>query len=316
MAGIVIKGVGNAHGNRSISNDDLAKTVNTSDEWIRAKTGIRSRYIADKRKNIDMALESAMKAIADSKIDAENIKYIFTATFSPDDLAPSMSCELAGKLGLGENVFAMDANCGCAGFIYCCHVANSMLAMDPDKNAAALILGSEKVLSYVDMKDRSTCVLFGDGAGAIIVKYDESSNFKYYGGCTPNRDVLYVDRKNQVVQMEGQEVYKFAVSKVPKAIKGVMKLADVSEADIDYFVCHQANERIIDGAARRLTGDKSKFYKNLYYYGNTSAASIPIALGDMNKEGLFDERKQLVCTGFGAGLVYGSIFIEVNKNDK
>lgn len=315
MAGIVIKGTGNAHGEKSISNDDLAKVVDTNDEWIRIKTGIRSRYKAENKKNIDMAFEASKEAIADSGIDISNIKYVLTATFSPDDLAPSMSCELTGKLGLSENVFAMDSNCGCAGFVYCCRVANALLALEEDKNAAALILGSEKVLSYVDMQDRSTCVLFGDGAGAIVVQYDEDAKFYYYGGCKPDRDVLYVDRESQVVKMVGQEVYKFAVSKVPKAIRETMRLAGITEEGVDYFVCHQANERIIDGAARRFTKNKNKFYKNLFWYGNTSAASIPIALGDMNKERLFDKRQRLICTGFGAGLVYGSIYIEVKKND-
>lgn len=310
MAGIKIKGLGKSRGQRAVSNDELAQIVDTSDEWIREKSGIRSRYFADKKTNEDMAAEAAAEALANAGVDVEDVDICIVCTFTPDDFTPAIACNVAGRVGLKENIFAFDLNGACAGFIYGCNIANGLLAgMGKDKKHYALVVGSEKISPLMDMSDRSTCVLFGDGAGAAVLEYDENADFAFTGGCSSNKDILYCSRENTAIKMAGQEVYRFAVSKVPAAIKKIMADTGCTDKDVDYFVCHQANERIIDNAARRITKDTDKFYKNLYSYGNTSAASIPLALSDMEEEGLLKEGCRLICTGFGAGLTYGSMLI-------
>lgn len=307
MAGIKIIGLGRAEGDRIVTNDDLAQIVDTSDEWVRAKTGIRSRFFAEDKSNEDMAFEAANQALEKSGVSKADIAMCIVCTFTPDDYTPAVACNVAGRLGLPEQILALDINGACSGFIYGCNIANSLLASLPGKYA--LVIGSEKISPLMDMNDRSTCVLFGDGAGAAVLEYDKTAEFVFYGGCAANKEILYCSRKETAIKMAGQEVYRFAVSKVPECIKVVLDQAGYSDKDIDYFVCHQANERIIDNAARRISKDQDKFFKNLYSYGNTSAASIPIALCEMEEQGLLKSGSKTVCTGFGAGLTYGCMLI-------
>lgn len=311
MAGIVVKGLGYAHGRRSVSNEDMARTVDTSDRWIREKTGIRSRYFAEDRTNTDMACAAAEKAIASAGISREEIRWLIVCTFTPDDRTPSTACAAAGSLGLRQDVLALDINGACSGFIYGCELAGGLLH-SRDGKGYALVIGSEKISPRMDMKDRITCVLFGDGAGAAVLAWDESAVFRFRGGCVPDRDVLYCDQKQGLIHMNGQEVYRFAVSRVPSEIRALMEENSLSEEDVDWYVLHQANERIIDSAVRRLGKPEKKFFKNLYHYGNTSAASIPIALSEMEEKGLLRGRKRILAVGFGAGLTYGSMYIEVD----
>ena len=306
MAGIKLLGLGKARGEKIMTNDDMASLVDTSDRWIREKSGIRSRYFAKEKTNTDLAAEAAEAAIQRAGIDREDIACCVVCTFTADDQTPATACGVAGRLGLREEILALDLNGACAGFIYGCQLANGLLSLDRDRYA--LVIGSEKISPFMDMEDRSTCVLFGDGAGAAVLAWDQAADFFFYGGCRPDREVLHCQRGG-FIQMGGQEVYRFAVSVVPKAIKGALAVAELEESDIDYFVCHQANERIIDAAARRIGGDPDKFFKNLYSYGNTSAASIPIALCEMEEQGLLREGARLACTGFGAGLTYGCMVI-------
>ncbi len=314
MAGIVIKGTGKSTGNHAVSNDMLAEIVDTNDNWIREKTGIRSRFFADDKTNSDMAYEAAVQAISDSGIDKNDISLVIVATFTRDDKTPATACRVSERLGLQENVTAFDLNGACAGFIFACMTAEGYLQTDEDKYA--LIIGSEKISPNMDMNDRTTCVLFGDGAGAAVVGLDQDAEFTFSGGGRHERDTLYCE-ENGKIKMAGQEVYRFAVEAVPVCIKAVADKAGLTYDQIDYFVCHQANERIIDHVARRTKAEKEKFYKNLYNYGNTSAASIPIALRDMKEEGLLQYGSKLLCTGFGAGLTYGGMLIEYRgKNDE
>lgn len=306
MAGITLLGLGKARGETTVTNDDLAALVDTSDAWIREKSGIRSRWFARQKTNCDLAAEAAEAAIERSGVDRADIAACIVCTFTADDQTPAEACSVAGRLGLCEELLALDINGACAGFIYGCQLASGLLSMTRDKYA--LVIGSERISPFMDMADRSTCVLFGDGAGAAVLGWDPAADFAFYGGCRPDRQVLHCARNGRI-RMGGQEVYRFAVSIVPKAIKEVLAKAGSSEADVDYFVCHQANERIIDGAARRIGGDPSRFFKNLYSYGNTSAASIPIALCEMEEQGLLKTGTRTVCTGFGAGLTYGCMMI-------
>lgn len=315
MAGIKIIGLGKSRGDKRVTNEDLEKFVDTSDSWIQEKTGIRSRYFAEKKSNADMAYEAALGAIENSGVSKENIDYLILATFTPDDHTPATACSVAGKLGLKEEIMALDVNGACAGFIFGCNIANGLLSVDKERESYALVVGSEKISPFLNMKERETCVLFGDGAGAAIVKYDEKSKFAFYGGCSAEREVLYCHGEQGRIFMKGQEVYRFAVGKVPEAIKKNMAVAGITENQVDFYVCHQANERIIDNAAKRISGEGKKFYKNLYEYGNTSAASIPIALTEMQEQGLLKENMKIICTGFGAGLTYGSMYIEVENEN-
>ena len=309
MAGIKIVSLGKSRGEKRVTNEDFEKIVDTSDQWIRSKTGIRSRYFAEEKSNEDMAFEAAKEAITKSGIRAEDIGLCIVCTFSAENSSPAVACGVAGRLGLSENVLAFDLNGACAGFIFGCNVANGILSADNMKGKYGLVIGSEKISPLIDMEDRATCVLFGDGAGAAVLKFDEDVQFEFTAGCSANKEVLFCGGKERKIRMAGQEVYRFAVSTVPESIKKLLKIADRKEEEIDFFVCHQANVRIIDGVSRRITKDSDKFYKNLYNYGNMSAASVPVALCEMDEDGLLDNGKSIVCSGFGAGLTYGSMLI-------
>ena len=310
MAGIKIIGLGRAEGEQIVTNDDLAKIVDTSDAWVREKTGIQSRFFAGSKTNEDMAVEAAARAIDDAGIDKADIGICILCTFTPDDHTPAVACNVAGRLGLQEEILAMDLNAACAGWIFGCNLANGLLSPAGSHNGKyALIIGSEKISPLMDMEDRTTCVLFGDGAGAAVLAYDEEAEFAFYGGCQPNKEILYCSKEDTAIKMAGQEVYRFAVGKVPEAIKTVLGRTNHAEEDIDHYVCHQANERIIDNAARRMKNSQHKFFKNLYRYGNTSAASIPIALCEMQEQELLKQGDKMICTGFGAGMTYGCMLV-------
>ena len=308
MAGIVIKGIGKSVGDQVVTNNMMAEKVDTSDEWIRAKTGIRARNFAENKTSRQMAVEAATSALEKSQVKKEDISAIIACTFSGDQLSPAMASTIALDLGLEGEVITFDLNAGCTGFIYGCKVAEGLLRDTPDKYA--IVVGSEKISPWIDMEDRGTCVLFGDGAGAAVVQYREDSLYTFFGGSKPDVDALNCQH-NGYIKMSGQEVYRFAVSTVPGCIKTVAERSGCSLDQVDYFVCHQANERIIDNVASRISSrDDKRFYKNLYNYGNTSAASIPIAISDMYDEGLLKNGTKLLCTGFGAGLTYGGMLIE------
>lgn len=309
MAGIKIKGFGRSHGDCTVTNDDLAGTVDTSDKWIREKTGIRSRYFARDLTNGDMACLAAESALARANVPRERIGLLLVCTFTPDEATPSVACQVAGRLGLREDLMAMDLNGACTGFIYGCALADAMLAAG--RAEYALIIGSEKISPLMDMHDRGTCVLFGDGAGAVVVSREEDGAFESMAGCQSDGDVLHCDRFDPAIRMKGQEVYRFAVSKIVECTERMLGLTGTTAEDIDYYICHQANERIIDSAAGKTGIAREKFFKNLYSYGNTSAASIPIALCEMYENDMLKSGMTVICTGFGAGLTYGSMMIKI-----
>ena len=312
MAGIKITGIGGSKGEKSVTNFDLAKTVDTSDEWIRSKTGIVSRYFAGERTNADMALEAGKKAMKDADAKPQEIGLLVVCTFTPDDRTPGVACEVSGRLGLSENALCLDVNGACSGFIYGCLLANGFLSSRTGAKKA-LVIGSEKISPLLNMDDRSTCVLFGDGAGAAVLEYDEDADFFSVYGCISDREVLGCGSGNASIHMAGQEVYRFAVNKSSEATKTLMTGNDISEKDVDHFVFHQANERIIASSIARLGLPKEKFFVNVSEYGNTSAASVPLAMADMRDKEIMKEGQKLICTGFGAGLTYGSMYIQFGK---
>ena len=312
MAGIKITGIGGSKGEKSVTNFDLAKTVDTSDEWIRSKTGIVSRYFAGERTNADMALEAGEKAMKDADAKPQEIGLLVVCTFTPDDRTPGVACEVSGRLGLSESALCLDVNGACSGFIYGCILANGFLSSRTGAKKA-LVIGSEKISPLLNMDDRSTCVLFGDGAGAAVLEYDEDADFFSVYGCISDREVLGCGSGNASIHMAGQEVYRFAVNKSSEATKTLMTGNDISEKDVDHFVFHQANERIIASSIARLGLPKEKFFVNVSEYGNTSAASVPLAMADMRDKEILKEGQKLICTGFGAGLTYGSMYIQFGK---
>jgi 3-oxoacyl-[acyl-carrier-protein] synthase-3 len=309
MAGLKFTGFGAARGETTVTNEEMRQYVDTNDAWIRKKTGIHKRNFAFKKSNCDMAVEASETALKNAGTDPSEIDAVIVCTATPDRTTPSVANETASRLGMREDILSMDLNGACSGFIYGCITANALLCSHSCRKV--LIVGSERLSQVINMKDRSTCVLFGDGAGAAVAEYLEDGFFKSLSGLIYNDHALYCSRFDPALSMAGQEVYHFAVSKVPEATEKILAQSDLSAEDIDWFIFHQANERIIDSAASKLHLDEEKCFKNIADYGNTSAASIAIALGEMQEKKLLQPGMKIVCVGFGAGLTYGAIATEL-----
>ena len=307
MAGIKITGYGHEHGECPVSNEDLQRYVDTNDEWIQEKTGIKNRYFAKKLTNVDMAVSAAEKAIKmqedDIKIDA-----VIVATFTPDNAAPSMAAEVAGRLGLDGETLCFDINGACAGFVFGLTVSNALLSKGYKR---ILLIGSEKIHPHLDMDDRKTCVLFGDAAGALILEQDEGGVCFNIAGLEANKEILECRGFGGKIQMSGQEVYRFAVSKIPECVTKLLDSAEVSVDDVDMFIFHQANLRIIESAARKLKISDEKYFVDVEKYGNTSAASVAVAMSECLEKGIIKSGDKIVAVGFGAGLSYGGIFMSI-----
>ena len=298
-------GTGLAHGKRKVLNDDLAKIMDTSDEWIREKSGIESRWFADGQCNADIACEASLKAIEESGLSARDIDAVIVCTFTADKATPGVATEICGMLGLRENVLATDVNGACSGFIYGAIVANALLHTGSYQNI--LLVGSETISSFMSMKDRGTDVLFGDGAGAAVCTLREDALFAHLEGVISDSEVLYCERFEQRISMQGQEVYRFAVNKIPEVTQELLDQNGVNKDDVDFFIFHQANKRIIRSIASKLGVPIEKCFMDLEEYGNTSAASVAIAMADMRDKGLLKPGMLAVSVGFGAGLTYGGM---------
>lgn len=314
MQSIKILGTGYSVPAKKLTNFDLEKQVETSDEWIITRTGIKERRIAESETTLSMSLEASKTAIKNSKIDKKDIGLIIVATITPDNFTPATACLLQEQLGLnGTQVMAFDINAACSGFVYALEVAKNMLPGLPCKYA--LVVGAETLSKITDFTDRTTCILFGDGAGAAIVESKEGVYHSYHNA-RGNWEALNcpgVQVKNQVpmyLSMLGTDVFKFAVEAIPQSMNEVLKGANLTLDDIDYVVCHQANSRIIGNVCKRYKSDFNKFYVNIDKYGNTSAASIPLALAEMDEKGLLKEGMKLILVGFGGGLTWGAVLLE------
>ena len=298
-------GTGLAHGKKKVLNDDLAKIMDTSDEWIREKSGIESRWFADGQSNADIACEASLKAIEESGLSARDIDAVIVCTFTADKATPGVATEICGMLGLREDVLATDVNGACSGFIYGAIVANALLHTGSYQNI--LLVGSETISSFMSMKDRGTDVLFGDGAGAAVCTLREDAFFAHLEGVISDSEVLYCERFEQRISMQGQEVYRFAVNKIPEVTQELLDQNGVNKDDVDFFIFHQANKRIIRSIASKLGVPIEKCFMDLDEYGNTSAASVAIAMADMRDKGLLKPGMLAVSVGFGAGLTYGGM---------
>lgn len=303
MKGITILSTGHYVPPKKLTNNDLEKMVETSDSWIQERTGIQSRNIVTDQNNIDLAYHAALEAL--QEIDKTNIAVIVVATMTNEQSTPSLACMLQAKLGLNEQrIIALDINVACSGFVYGLEVARSLLK----EGQYALVVGSEVMSKIVDYTDRSTCILFGDGAGACVI---QKSNKLYYSylDSSGNDEALYTNESHYLM-MKGTDIFKFAIKKIPECIDILLQEANLTLDDIDHFVCHQANYRIIHYVYQKLKIDKNKFFMNVQDHGNTSSASIPIALSQMNQQGLLKKGQKIICIGFGGGLTWGATLHE------
>lgn len=315
-----IIGTGSCLPETNISNEQLSQIVETSDEWISSRTGIRNRRIVKHETGASMAVEAAKKALENADVSAEEIELIIVATCSNDMQFPSTACLVQSEIGAGHAV-AFDISAACSGFLFALNTAHAYLMSGIYKKA--LIIGTEVLSKMVDWTDRSTCVLFGDGAGAAVVETAEEGLEGYVQHadgakgevltCISRRieNPLQEDEKNAAdssdyICMNGQEVFKFAVKKVPECIQEVLEQTKTDREDIRWYILHQANSRIIQSAAKRLKVAEERFPMNMDQYGNTSAASIPILLDEMNRKGMLKRGDKLMLSGFGAGLTWGA----------
>lgn len=305
---------------RRLSNDDLSRSIETSDEWIRSHTGIGYRHIAeDGSAASDLALSAARDALEKAGRKPEELSLIILATTTPEYTGfPSTACVLQSKLG-ARNATALDISAACSGFIFAISIASAMLARD---GGLALIVSAELLSRIVDWEDRNTAVLFGDGAGAAILETAEGPrdggillNIQHSYGS--DFDALYVRNSGTgasapqgaakpSIAMDGRRVYNFAVTENAKLIVEACQRGGVEPGQVDWYVPHQANARIIQAAAKRLGLDEARFFVDIEEYANTSAASIPIALCDMEERGLLKRGQLILLLGFGAGLTSGA----------
>lgn len=316
-----ILGTGSALPNKVVSNDDLAQVMDTSDEWIRTRTGIRNRHIAVEETTTGLAVNAAKKALEAAGLSGDDLDLIIAATVSSDYLFPTLACEIQAALG-AKRATAFDISAGCSGFLFALATADGYFATG--RFHKALIIGAEVLSKMMDWSDRSTCVLFGDGAGAAVVSDEGNQLLSMVQGSDgaggmalmcENRPVNNIYRQlgpqnYSFTKMNGPEVYKFAVRTVPHAISEALEKAEVAVDDVKYFLLHQANLRIIESVAKRLGQPMDKFPTNLEECGNVSAASVPILLDKVRREGLIDKGDKIVMAGFGAGLTWGACVLE------
>ncbi len=311
--GLRLLAVGAAVPGQPVSNDAMAALVDTSDKWITTRTGIRTRYFCRDEKNADLAYRAALDALIHAGVAAEQVGVLLVSTFTPDHMSPTVACELRARLGLPEDTVVFDLNAACAGFLYGLQTARQLLLAS--SRPYALIVGSETLSRVLDFGDRSTCVLFGDGAAAVVAELATDSPFYWLGGSRGDAGgFLYCgglwdkakDEAPSVVHMQGQEVFRFAVEIIPYCIEGLLQKAGLQLADIDYVVCHQANVRIIQHVVKSLHARPEQFFVNVQRYGNTSSASIPLALNDMWRQHKLKPGSRVICVGFGAGFTWAA----------
>ena len=318
----VICGTGSYIPVHTMDNNDIAQLVETNDEWIRERTGVVKRHIIQEETTVSMAADAARKALENGNVSAEEVDLILVSTISSNVILPCAACEVQKAIG-AVNATCFDLSAACTGFVFAYNTAVAYLASGMYRTV--LIIGSESLSNLTNWKDRGTCILFGDGAGAAVVKAAEgklyravthSDGFKGEAlTCTSrhNRNWEEIPLEETYMQMDGQAVFKFAVKRVPEAVKEVLENNNMTAEEIDYFILHQANKRIVEAVAKRLDVSIDKFPMNLQEYGNTSSASIPILLDEMSRDGRLKKGQKIILAGFGAGLSWGATILEWNK---
>ena len=315
MNGLKLISTGSAMPKGVVTNEDLTKIVDTSDEWITTRTGIHTRRrCGEGESHTQLCLAAARQALERAGIAPEAVGVCLIATFTGDHLNPATACILQKELGFPEDTVCFDLNAACSGFVYALHTAQCLLAAAPRK--FGLVLGAEVLSRVTDYTDRSTCILFGDGAGAAVVEWGEDyPSIHAVLGCRGDADVLYTPGVNteapSYIHMEGQSVFRFAVETVPRCISQVLEQAGLGVEDVDRYVFHQANQRIIDLAMRKLHLPPEKCTGNIARTGNTSAASVPLLLDELVSTGALRSGQRALCVGFGAGLTWGGALLEL-----
>lgn len=328
---VFIRGIGAYAPANRVTNEELSKRVDTTDEWIRTRSGIGERRIAAPGEHTsDMGLKAAEQAIARARIDKSEIDLVICATMSPDMPVPSTACLISAKLGLGD-IPAFDIGAACSGFVYMLQVASLMLRSGDYRNI--LIVGSEKVSSFVDWQDRGTCVLFGDAAGAAILSRCDTPDVGVLGNVLAsdgsNPELLYcpaggsarpasaetVAGREHFLRMNGKEIFKLASRAMTSCSEKVLQKCGVSADQVACIIPHQANLRIIEAVSKQLNVPMDRFFLNLERYGNTSAASIPVALEEAWREKRIKHGDLVLLVAFGAGLTWGATLIKWHESE-
>ena len=313
-----IIGTGSCHPKRCVTNDQLAAFLDTSDEWISTRTGIRERRVVTDETILDLACEASEAALQNAGVKAEELDFIIFTTLQGDFISPSMCCLLSKRLG-AVCTRLLDMNMACPGFIYALDIADSHFKSG--KAEKGLVVSAEAMSRIVDWNDRSTCVLFGDGAGAAVLEKGdgfkeaiftvdggyENINVPVWGGNSPFSAPA---EQKAFLTMNGQEVYIFAVSSIVQQINAILEKNGMTADEPSFYILHQANIRIIESARKKLKQPQEKFPINLDRYGNTSSATIPMLLDELNGQGRLKKGDKLVLCGFGAGLVTGTCILE------
>lgn len=309
---------------KCVTNDDLAQIMDTSDEWIQSRTGIKERHVVVEENTSDLCLKTAEKLLGESGCQPENLDFIIVATMTPDFATPAVACQVQGQLG-ATNAMAFDISAACSGFVYALALGEKLIRGGAQ---AGIVIGGETLSKVVDWQDRSTAVLFGDGAGGVLLEADSephllaerlqadgSRGLSLTSSYRQNTSPFYTKEEtgNPYLTMIGRDIFDFAVRDVPANIRQLLTETDMELADVDYFLLHQANGRMIDKIARKLKVPREQFFTNMGKYGNTSAASIPILLDESVKSGklTLGSNQTVVLTGFGGGLTWGSVLYKL-----
>lgn len=324
MSNVKIAGIGAYLPSLVVTNDKISEFVETNNEWIIERTGIRERRISEGEDTSDLSVKASKIALERAGVKAEDIDLIIVATVSPDMFIPSVACLVQSKLNASKAA-CFDINVACSGFLYGLEIANSMMKSMNYKNA--LVIGAEVLSKVMDWTDRGTCILFGDGGGAAVLKQEDDNSRgiikSYLRSDGTKGDALTIGAadfntpftkeeniRHRLIKMNGREVFKFATTAIVDAVNEILKDTDISLNDIKYIVPHQANYRIIKSAANKLELDEDKFYLNLDRVGNTSSASVPIVLNEMYEKNLINKGDKFIFVAFGGGLTYAATLVE------
>lgn len=325
MKGSRILGTGSYMPSNVMSNTAIEALVDTSDEWIKERTGIVERRISQGETTSDLATEAAIDALKDSNIAAQDIDLIIVATVSADSIVPSAACKVQKNIG-AHNAMAFDINAACSGFIFALDMANNYILAG--RATKALVIGAEVLSKITDWKDRNTCVLFGDGAGAVVLSADEENHINYVNcksvgekwesltceGSPVNNPYTHLKENAEgKLKMNGKDIYKFAVKTMDEEFNRILSESKLEKENITFILPHQANMRMIESFSKKVEIPLDRFIINLQHVGNTSGASIPVALDEANKAGVLANGNNIVIIGFGGGLTYGSALLKWNK---
>ena len=306
-----------------LTNDDMAKMVETSDEWITTRTGIKARSIVEDEFTSDLAYNAAKMAVDKAGIEPSEIDLVILASITPDNTTPSTALKVAAKLGVKTGTPAFDISAACSGFVYALTMADNMIQMGQIKTA--VVIGAESLSKITDWTDRNTCVLFGDGAGAVVIRAKEGDgsnqdvgvlSTKIYADCY-HYDSLKTDggvsstKTTGFIEMDGKEVFKYAIGSLAQAAEEAARLANINIQDIDWLLPHQANIRITAGVGKKLELPEEKVIVNIAQHGNTSAASIPLALSEKIEDGTIKKGDLIVLTAMGAGFTWGGAVVRL-----